>query len=83
MEGKGNFVPNSYEDAKSELRRNPPAIMGEIELAEYLGCSTRHIRNLVARRVLPFFKLGRRRLFRREAILKTLEKLEIPSLGGR
>ena len=83
METKDNYYPNSYEDSRAQLRRNPPAIMSEIELAEYLGCSTRHIRNLVARRVLPFIKLGRRRLFRLGAILKTLEKLEIPSLGGR
>ena len=66
---------------KAQLRRNPPAIMNEIELAEYLGCSTRHIRNLVARRVLPFIKLGRRRLFRLGAILKTLAETRNPIPG--
>ncbi len=47
------------------------------ELAEYLGCSQSAIRKLVTNKKIPFFNVGRRILFRKEAIDKWIHQQEI------
>jgi excisionase family DNA binding protein len=46
------------------------------EAAENLGVSERHIARLIARKVLPSFMLGRRRLIRLTALQAFLEGQE-------
>jgi len=58
------------------LRRNPPVLMNEREVAVVLNVCPRSIRNFTARKILPVIRLGRRRLFRREAVWAALQALE-------
>jgi len=66
-----------------------PPFMDADRLAAWLGlASGRQALDLARRRLLPFVKLGKRVLFRRDGILKALEKAEncaIPDaeLGGQ
>jgi excisionase family DNA binding protein len=51
------------------------------EAASILRCSKAHVQNLLAGKVngippLPFIPLGRRKLIRRESLLRWLEKAE-------
>jgi hypothetical protein len=50
--------------------------MNEREVAVVLNVCPRSIRNFTSRRILPVIRLGRRRLYRREAVLSALEALE-------
>ena len=69
--------------------RSAPALMlgddSEVltikEAATVLRCSKAHVQNLLAGRVkdaqpLPFIALGRRKLIRRESLLRWMEKAE-------
>ena len=58
------------------LRTNPPLLLSEAELAIVVGLSPRSIRNYERRSLLPFVKIGRRKLYRRDAVFQALEKLE-------
>ena len=59
-----------------DLRRNPPVLMNEREVAVVLNVCPRSVRNFTSRRLLPVIRLGRRRLFRRDAVLAALAALE-------
>jgi hypothetical protein len=59
------------------LRRNPPHILNERELAIYLDISERNARALRQRRAIPHVRLGGRILYRLAEVNKALEKLEI------
>ena len=64
----------------SLLRRNPPHILNEQEVAIYLDISERNVRNLRKSRTLPYVRLGSRILYRLAEIQRALEKLEIRSV---
>jgi hypothetical protein len=63
------------------LRRNPPGRMSEREVVVVLNVCPRSIRNFTARRILPVTHLGRRRLFRRDAVWAALQALESGGSG--
>jgi hypothetical protein len=58
------------------LRANPPVLMNEREVALFVGICPRSVRNFTARKLLPVIRLGRRRLYRRDAVLAALKELE-------
>jgi hypothetical protein len=64
----------------STLRRNPPHVMNEREVAIYLDLSERNVRTLRKSRSLPHVRLGGRILYRLAEINRALEKLEIRSV---
>ena len=47
------------------------------QAAQYIGCSLRHLDNLLARRLIPCSRLGRRVIIRRASLNRSLEKLEV------
>lgn len=67
---------NEAAPTDESLRVNPPVLMNEQEVAIFLNVCPRSVRNFTARRLLPVIKLGRRRLFRRDAVLAALRGLE-------
>jgi hypothetical protein len=79
--------------ARTSLRdrheRDIAPLLDADRLAEWLGlASGRQALDLARRRLLPFVKLGKRILFRRDGVLKALEKAEIcaipdAELGGQ
>lgn len=58
------------------IRTSPPVLMNEREVALFIGICPRSVRNFSARGLLPVIRLGRRRLFRRDAVLAALKSLE-------
>ncbi len=58
------------------LRANPPVLMNEREVALFVGICPRSVRNFTARKLLPVIRLGRRRLYRRDAVLASLKLLQ-------
>jgi hypothetical protein len=67
--------------SRESLRANPPVLMNEREVADFIGICPRSVRNFTNRRLLPVIHLGRRRLYRRDAVLAALMRLEAPSSG--
>lgn len=63
------------------LRANPPVLMNEREVALFVGICPRSVRNFCARGLLPVIRLGRRRLFRRDAVLAALRAMESTARG--
>lgn len=61
---------------EQDIRSNPPVLMNEDEVARFIGICPRSVRNFTARGLLPVIRLGRRRLFRRDAVLAALRALE-------
>jgi excisionase family DNA binding protein len=58
-----------------------PEVLTVEETARQLRCSRAHVQNLLAGKVsgvlpLPFVRLGRRKLVRRESLMKWLENAE-------
>jgi len=64
------------------LRLNPPVLMNEREVAVVLNVCQRSVRNFTAQKILPVIRLGRRRLFRREAVMAALQMLESDNATG-
>lgn len=58
------------------IRAAPPVLMNEREVAFFLNICPRSVRNFTTRGLLPVIRLGRRRLFRRDAVLAALKTLE-------
>lgn len=58
------------------LRANPPVLMNEREVALFVGIWPRSVKNFTSRKLLPVICLGRRRLYRRDAVLAALQTLE-------
>ena len=56
--------------------------MNAAEAAVYTDCSERHFRELTAKGVFPHIRVGRRVLFRRDAINAALGKLERQTLNA-
>ena len=59
------------------LRANPPQILSRAEVCAWLGISERSLRNYEARGWFPVVKIGRRRLYRRDAIMHAPEGMEV------
>ncbi len=51
--------------------------MNEGEVALFLNVCARSVRNFTSRKLLPVIRLGRRRLYRRDAVLAALRALEV------
>ena len=64
------------------IRRNPPLIMNAAEAAAYTDTSERNFRELAEKGVFPHIRVGRRVLFRRDAIDTALAKLEAQNPAG-
>lgn len=55
-----------------------PEIMGRQQAAKYVGVSLKGFINYVNRKLIPEIKLGKRRLYRRSALIEALKRLEEP-----
>ena len=66
----------SREASGRRIRSEAPPIMSRTEVARLLRVSVRNLQNLEARNVIPVIKIGRRRLYRRAAVLAALKSLE-------
>lgn len=60
----------------SDLRANPPILMNEREVSAFLGLSERSVRTYTNNGLIPVIRVGRRKIFRRDAVLAVLSKLE-------
>jgi len=60
---------------RSKRARNSAAMRG-YEVAIFLNVCPQSVRNFTARKLLPVIRLGRRRLFRRDAVMAALKALE-------
>jgi hypothetical protein len=61
---------------EESIRSDPPVLMNEREVACFIGICPRSVRNFTARGLLPVIRLGRRRLYRRDALLAALRTME-------
>ncbi|MDP0502022.1 MAG: hypothetical protein Q7P63_18165 [Verrucomicrobiota bacterium JB022] len=59
-----------------EIRENPPVLMNEREVAVFMGVCERSVRNYTARRLIPVIRVGKRKIYRRDAVLAALRHLE-------
>jgi excisionase family DNA binding protein len=64
-------------DAPIRIGRPPKKLITDVEQAELLGCSRRHLFNLRRRRLIPFVKLGTSIRYDPEAVARAIEKLSI------
>jgi len=62
--------------SSAQLRINPPMLMNEAEVAVFIGNCPRSVRIFTQRSLLPMIRLGRRRLFHRDAVLAAPRTLE-------
>jgi hypothetical protein len=59
------------------IKRNPPQILSEPQLAAWLDISPRSVRNLRRARAIPHVRLGGRVVYRLAEVIRSLEKLEV------
>ena len=59
-------------------RQRLPQILSRTEVCDWLGISERSLRNYQANGWIPVVKIGRRRLYRAEAVMKAIEAMEVP-----
>ena len=67
--------------APAQMSGNDAEVLTIKETATVLRCSKAHVQNLLAGKVkdtplLPFIPLGRRKLIRRESLLRWMERAE-------
>ena len=67
----------------NSVRIDPPLLLRESETALILGVSIRTVRNYDKRGLLKPIRMGGRKLYRRETLLATLEKLEDQQSAAR
>lgn len=67
-------------DEIERIRRDPPLVMNEAQVAVYLSICPRSVRSLRRRRLIPHVRLGGRILYRLAEVNRALEKLEIRSV---
>ncbi len=65
------------------VRNDPPLLLRESETAVMLGVSIRTVRNYDKRGLLKPIRIGGRKLYRRETLLATLQKLEDQQSAAR
>ena len=61
----------------------PKMILNAAALADYLGCSVRHIRRLDRRGVLPRIEVGRLVRYDAEEVLQALKREPVAGLSDR
>ena len=66
---------------QNEDLSNPARYVKKSQLASHLGVSTRTINYWMARRVIPFLKIGKLRLFDVAAVERALKRFEVKSIG--
>jgi excisionase family DNA binding protein len=49
----------TQEQSAPIFENQPVSLLNAVELARWLGCTEKHVRNLVFRREIPFKKVGR------------------------
>ncbi len=57
-----------------------PEIMGRPQAAKFIGVSPKGFINYVNRKLIPEIKLGKRRLYRRTALIDAMKRLEEPAI---
>ncbi len=67
----------------NSVRIDPPLLLRESETALILGVSIRTVRNYDKRGLLKPIRIGGRKLYRRETLFATLEKLEDQQSAAR
>ena len=67
----------------NSVRIDPPLLLRESETAVILGVSIRTVRNYDRRGLLKPIRIGGRKLYRRETLLTTLQKLENQQSAAR
>ncbi len=66
----------------TNTQAEPDPLFDKQGLAEYLGCSVRHVENLWASRQIPAIKVGARLVrFRRSDIDKYLDEHRVEAVG--
>ena len=58
------------------IRSDPPVVMSAVEAAVYADLSERNFRQQAAQGVFPYIRIGRRVVFRRDALDAVLARLE-------
>lgn len=64
------------DEEKKKLRVSPPTFMNETEVAIFTGLSPRTVRTYTNKRVLPVARVGRRKVYRSESVIKAIKELE-------
>lgn len=76
-EGLQTAPPDLSQEAdRQRVWNGAPDIMSRAEVASFLGVSVRSIQNFEARGLIRCIRIGRRRLYRKGALLAALERLE-------
>lgn len=52
------------------------------EIAPFIGCSVRHVRNLRNQRLIPYVPLGRLIRYNPEKVMEAIEKLTVKEQGA-
>jgi hypothetical protein len=63
-------------EREKEILKTPPEMMIRPEAIIYTRIGERAFRNAVARGLIPEIRIGRRRMYRRDALIDALMKLE-------
>lgn len=58
-------------------------IMSVDETASFLHCSSSNIRNMIRSNQIPYFRLGARIYFTKQAIIEWLHSKEIPAISNQ
>ena len=67
---------NKQKATMSGIGRHTTDLMNRMQLAQYLGVGERSLHNWERQGLIPVIRLGRRRIYRLDAVLTALEKLE-------
>lgn len=68
---------------KEAVDLNADVLWGAKEIARYLGCSEKLVRNMAMRGQIPTFRQGRRVCARRSTLLAFVEREESLSITGQ
>lgn len=63
-------------EREKEILENPPEMMIRPEAVIYTRIGERAFRNAVAKGLIPEIRIGRRRMYRRIALIEALKRLE-------
>ncbi len=67
-------ILKSMKNPEAEVEKNNTEIMNIDEAAVYLKMAKQTVYSMISRRILPYFKRGKRVFFRRAELLTWLEK---------
>ena len=66
---------HSAEAGIEQIRRNPPRLMSQSETSDYIGISTRLLRDLTRSKKIKAAKLGGRLIYRLQDVDDAIERL--------